>query len=192
MESNSTVTITTAIDPPSMTKMRRSPKIQPQTRAFARLSVTAVGMVVVVALLFPLQEFSAVHAWTPPRLMVDPLSRRVLLSRTVEGMLLTPVVLLPAIAAATADSLSSSLLLEELKASEIKLQPIPDLLAQQEWDKVRSILKVPPVNKLWNLGDVSAVPYDRLYCIILYCLCSCIVFVFVFDGLFSCCLSMLL
>ena len=134
-----------------MTKMRRSPKIQP--RAFAPLSVTAVGMVV-VALLF-LQEFSAVHAWTPPRLMVDPLSRRVLLSRTVEGMLLTPVVLLPAIAAATADSLSSSLLLEELKASEIKLQPIPDLLAQQEWDKVRSILKVPPVNKLWNLGDVS-------------------------------------
>ena len=133
-----------------MTKMRRSPKIQP--RAFAQLSVTAVGMVV-VALLF-LQEFSAVHAWTPPRLMVDQLSRRVLLSRTVEGMLLTPVVLLPAIAAATADS-SSLLLLDELKASQIKMQPIPDLLAQQEWDKVRSILKVPPVNKLWNLGDVS-------------------------------------
>jgi hypothetical protein len=26
-------------------------------------------------------------------------------------------------------------------------------LEQQEWDKVRTILKTPPVNKLWNLGD---------------------------------------
>jgi hypothetical protein len=42
----------------------------------------------------------------------------------------------------------------ELKESRDKLKEIPDLLEAKEWDKVRSILKVPPVNKLWNLGDV--------------------------------------
>jgi len=47
-----------------------------------------------------------------------------------------------------------STLIKELKESQEKLQPIPDLLEKQEWDAVRSILKVPPVNKLWNLGDV--------------------------------------
>ena len=45
-------------------------------------------------------------------------------------------------------------LLDELKESRAKLEPIPSLLEAQEWDKVRTILKVPPVNKLWNLGDV--------------------------------------
>ena len=44
--------------------------------------------------------------------------------------------------------------INELKESRDKLKDIPDLLEAKEWDKVRSILKVPPVNKLWNLGDV--------------------------------------
>mmetsp|Transcript_1756 Transcript_1756/g.3847 ORF Transcript_1756/g.3847 Transcript_1756/m.3847 type:complete len:184 (+) Transcript_1756:214-765(+) len=43
--------------------------------------------------------------------------------------------------------------LEELEQSIEKMKPIPDLLDDNEWDKVRSILKQPPVNKLWNLGD---------------------------------------
>lgn len=46
-----------------------------------------------------------------------------------------------------------STLLVELKDSKSKLIPIPDLLQAQEWDKVRNILKTPPVNKLWNLGE---------------------------------------
>lgn len=46
-----------------------------------------------------------------------------------------------------------SMLMQNLKDSKEKLAPIPDLLEAKEWDKVRSILKVPPVNKLWNLGD---------------------------------------
>ena len=54
---------------------------------------------------------------------------------------------------ASAASTSSAALIDELKQSKDKLAPIPDLLEAQEWDKVRSILKVPPVNKLWNLGD---------------------------------------
>ncbi|KAG7348556.1 hypothetical protein IV203_017261 [Nitzschia inconspicua] len=45
--------------------------------------------------------------------------------------------------------------IQELKTTKSKIQEIPDLLQQQEWDKVRTILKTPPVNYLWNLGDSS-------------------------------------
>lgn len=60
----------------------------------------------------------------------------------------------PMIAHAAATTTTTTLV-DELKECRIKLEPIPDLLDQMEWDKVRTILKVPPVNKLWNLGDVS-------------------------------------
>jgi hypothetical protein len=50
---------------------------------------------------------------------------------------------------------STAALLDDLKISKEKLQAIPSLLEEKEWNKVRSILKLPPVNKLWNLGDVS-------------------------------------
>lgn len=43
--------------------------------------------------------------------------------------------------------------MDDSKLSKGKLSPIPELLEVQEWDKVRSILKPPPVNKLWKLGD---------------------------------------
>jgi hypothetical protein len=62
-------------------------------------------------------------------------------------------------AASTTSSTSSSSstsiadLIGELKDMESRLQPIPMLLEQNEWEKVRAILKTPPVNKLWNLGD---------------------------------------
>jgi hypothetical protein len=55
--------------------------------------------------------------------------------------------------AMAAPSDTRSTLLLELKDSKSKLIPIPDLLQAQEWDKVRNILKTPPVNKLWNLGE---------------------------------------
>jgi len=54
---------------------------------------------------------------------------------------------------ARAAAASTSSLVEELKECKAKLEPIPALLQEKEWDKVRSILKLPPVNKLWNLGD---------------------------------------
>ncbi|MGK3736486.1 MAG: hypothetical protein ACI90V_003328 [Bacillariaceae sp.] len=41
----------------------------------------------------------------------------------------------------------------ELESSLTKLQPIPNLLQEEKWDEVRTILKTPPVNKLWNLGE---------------------------------------
>ena len=103
--------------------------------------------------------FVVVDAWTPRS---STLSRRAVLSQTtVGGMLLwtTPAPVLvvnsaPAFASNVDTTSSTAALLEELKASQVKLEAIPDLLEQKEWDKVRSILKVPPVNKLWNLGDV--------------------------------------
>jgi hypothetical protein len=52
-------------------------------------------------------------------------------------------------------AISSEDYVQELKITKSKLQDIPDLLQQQEWDKVRTILKTPPVNYLWNLGDSS-------------------------------------
>ena len=54
----------------------------------------------------------------------------------------------PAFAASTKDAL-----IADLNESYAKLVTIPDLLQQQEWDKVRTILKTPPIVQLWNLGD---------------------------------------
>ena len=54
----------------------------------------------------------------------------------------------PAYAASTKDAL-----IADLNESYAKLVTIPDLLQQQEWDKVRTILKSPPIVQLWNLGD---------------------------------------
>ena len=83
-------------------------------------------------------------------LSCSKLSRRELLSSTVSGLTAGLVVNVapPAIASSAADEM-----LHELITSRSKLQEIPDLLQAEEWDKVRTILKTPPVNKLWNLGD---------------------------------------
>ena len=50
---------------------------------------------------------------------------------------------------------STQTLVDELELSKVKLEPIKQLLEENEWDKVRQILKSPAVNKLWILGDVS-------------------------------------
>jgi hypothetical protein len=61
------------------------------------------------------------------------------------------VLMIPQVALAS----TTSDYVAELKISKSKIQEIPDLLQNQEWDKVRTILKTPPVNYLWNLGDSS-------------------------------------
>lgn len=48
---------------------------------------------------------------------------------------------------------SKDALIADLNESYAKLSTVPDLLKQSEWDKVRNILKSPPLNLLWNLGD---------------------------------------
>jgi hypothetical protein len=48
---------------------------------------------------------------------------------------------------------SVSGLIEALEDSKSKLLQVPDLLKASQWDAARSILKTPPVNTLWNMGD---------------------------------------
>lgn len=44
-------------------------------------------------------------------------------------------------------------LVSDLKEARAKLEKIPSLIQNMEWDAARSILKTPPVNQLWNLGE---------------------------------------
>lgn len=53
----------------------------------------------------------------------------------------------------TAHAASKEELLSDLSTSLTKISSIPPLLESAEWDKVRTILKTPPVNQLWNLGE---------------------------------------
>lgn len=75
--------------------------------------------------------------------------RQVLLSTaaTMAGILLST--------GAAHATVSPESLIADLELSLDKLKPIPSLLEKQEWDAVRSILKTPPVNQLWNLGDAK-------------------------------------
>lgn len=76
------------------------------------------------------------------------------LSNTIasrRAVVLSPFVLaapLPAFAAPDEASI-----LAELKSVREALQPLPALLEEEQWDKVRSVLKTPPVGLLWNLGE---------------------------------------
>jgi hypothetical protein len=48
---------------------------------------------------------------------------------------------------------SVATLIDQLVESEKNLEQVPSLLHAGEWDAVRTILKTPPVNYLWNMGD---------------------------------------
>lgn len=74
-------------------------------------------------------------------------SRRSFLQKSVAVPSFLIASQLPANAASTKD------LVNDLVTSKTKMEVIPDLLQQNEWDKVRTILKTPPVNSLWNLGE---------------------------------------
>jgi len=55
--------------------------------------------------------------------------------------------------AIAAGGASKESLLSDLQTSRAKMEKIPSLLQNGEWDAVRTILKTPPLNKLWNLGE---------------------------------------
>lgn len=52
-----------------------------------------------------------------------------------------------------ASAATSDEYLSELQTILAKLQTVPKLLEELKWDEARTVLKSPPVNKLWNLGD---------------------------------------
>jgi hypothetical protein len=91
-----------------------------------------------------------ISAWSP---QAPPLSRRTLFqdATAATAAAVTFGLALPSSKAQAASVMEE--LLGELTLSKEKLEAIPSLLEQEEWDKVRTILKTPPVNKLWNLGD---------------------------------------
>lgn len=66
------------------------------------------------------------------------------------GILTGSVLASPAFAQETVASM-----IEELEACKLKLIPIPKLVQAEDWEGVRQILKTPPVNNLWNMGDAK-------------------------------------
>lgn len=52
-----------------------------------------------------------------------------------------------------AEQTNTDSLIADLDTSLERISTIPPLLEAAQWDKVRTILKTPPVVDLWNLGD---------------------------------------
>jgi hypothetical protein len=86
-------------------------------------------------------------------------SRKTFFSNVQNGALLIPSLISTTafvsqpIAANAAATATTKDLINDLVSSQEKMKPIPELLQQGEWDKVRTILKTPPVIQLWNLGE---------------------------------------
>lgn len=49
-------------------------------------------------------------------------------------------------------AVSDDVLISEIQKDRSLLDPLPGLLKKEAWDQVRSVLKLPPVGNLWNLG----------------------------------------
>mmetsp|Transcript_105782 Transcript_105782/g.252319 ORF Transcript_105782/g.252319 Transcript_105782/m.252319 type:complete len:176 (+) Transcript_105782:72-599(+) len=80
-------------------------------------------------------------AWLAPKADAPTPARRQVLLASVAA--LRPE-------AARADSNED--LIGAIKKDRELLDRVPGLLKEQKWDSVRSVLKVPPVSLLWNLG----------------------------------------
>ncbi|KAG7369267.1 hypothetical protein IV203_032010 [Nitzschia inconspicua] len=126
--------------------------------SFAAISCCCLLLVTVntntIELLRGSEAFSVNHL-SQSRWNEEQTSRREWLGQTMSSSLTiagtTAVLSFPSVSVAA----SVEDYIQELKTTKSKIQEIPDLLQQQEWDKVRTILKTPPVNYLWNLGDSS-------------------------------------
>jgi len=79
-------------------------------------------------------------------------SRRFVLSKIIAASSTT--LFLP-LQSAHAASPTTTPYITDLQTSLTKISEIPPLLQNAEWDRVRTILKTPPVNSLWNLGESS-------------------------------------
>uniref|UniRef100_A0A7S2EV65 Uncharacterized protein n=1 Tax=Ditylum brightwellii TaxID=49249 RepID=A0A7S2EV65_9STRA len=92
-----------------------------------------------------------VNAYSTPSTSVNTSNRRAFFVQTAAAgaAVIGTTSATPAFAAAV----SKDALVGDLAASKSKIEGIPELLDQGEWDKVRTILKTPPVNQLWNLGE---------------------------------------
>mmetsp|Transcript_18614 Transcript_18614/g.27836 ORF Transcript_18614/g.27836 Transcript_18614/m.27836 type:complete len:220 (-) Transcript_18614:244-903(-) len=80
-------------------------------------------------------------------------SRRSVLSKIIAAASSTTLFL--PLQSAHAASPTTTPYITDLQTSLTKISEIPPLLQNAEWDRVRTILKTPPVNSLWNLGESS-------------------------------------
>mmetsp|Transcript_30976 Transcript_30976/g.73855 ORF Transcript_30976/g.73855 Transcript_30976/m.73855 type:complete len:199 (-) Transcript_30976:143-739(-) len=100
---------------------------------------------------------------TPPRrssgdgsaLKAESIDRRSLMTSAAAALIAVgPALSLVSGAPGVANAVETKdALISDLKASLDKIQTVPGLVEAAEWDKVRTILKTPPVNQLWNLGE---------------------------------------
>ena len=88
------------------------------------------------------------------------LSRRVWLQHQAGRIATTTAVVVTVVGTAAppqlvgaVDSTTPQDCVQAMEGSLQKLQPIPGLIETEKWDEIRTILKTPPVNTLWNLGD---------------------------------------
>ena len=80
-------------------------------------------------------------------------SRRNFVFATATALVPAAGMMLMSPSAALAAAGETKVLLEQLELSRQKIDAIPSLLQKEEWEAVRQILKTPPVNFLWNMGD---------------------------------------
>lgn len=80
--------------------------------------------------------------------------RSFLLSTITTAAAASSIAMIPFEPANAAEESRESLL-ADLNESLSKVQTIPPMLENAEWDKVRTVLKTPPVNQLWNLGETK-------------------------------------
>mmetsp|Transcript_15221 Transcript_15221/g.22484 ORF Transcript_15221/g.22484 Transcript_15221/m.22484 type:complete len:210 (-) Transcript_15221:135-764(-) len=87
------------------------------------------------------------------------INRRDLLRNTMAGIggsaMLWNTNLISSPANAADSSAAAANLIADLETSLDKLATVPELLQAQKWDEARTVLKTPPVNYLWNMGDSS-------------------------------------
>lgn len=78
-------------------------------------------------------------------------SRRTFMSTMASSSIAAATAIATPIQPAFAEDKES--LVADLSDSLTKIQTIPSLVESLEWDKIRTVLKTPPVNQLWNLGE---------------------------------------
>jgi hypothetical protein len=107
---------------------------------------TSFSAILASSLLLTIEAFTITDPSPSPNLD----RRRTALSKLIA---VPTFVAIANVAVPSANAAGTDDLIADLTESKLKLEVIPGLLENGEWDKVRTVLKTPPVNQLWNLGD---------------------------------------
>ena len=132
---------------------------------FASIIATAVALSYSLSAFVAAFNFNAapvVRRCTPTQLLMHSESESESTQLTSRRSFLSTMATLPIITTALQPAYADEKsLMNDLTTSLDKISTIPALLKEAEWDKVRTVLKTPPVNSLWNLGE-SSNPLQKL------------------------------